>query len=115
HADDVAPILEKLVTAMRHPFGLDRHEFFLTFSIGISMYPDDGELADVLLRNADTAMYRAKEAGRNAYRFYTTDMNARAFERLELENKLRHALEREEFVLHYQPKLDLHSGCIVGV
>ena len=115
HAEDVAPILEKLVSAMQRPFALDGHEFFLTFSIGISIYPDDGELADVLLRNADTAMYRAKEGGRNGYRFYTADMNARAFERLELESKLRRALEREEFVLHYQPKLDLRSGCVVGI
>ncbi|MBI5040326.1 MAG: diguanylate cyclase, partial [Gammaproteobacteria bacterium] len=112
---DVVPILEKLVEAMRHPFGLDGHEFFLTFSIGISVYPLDGDEAEVLLSNADTAMYRAKVEGRNNYRFYTADMNARAFEHLELENRLRRALEREEFVLYYQPKLDLKSGCVVGV
>lgn len=115
HPEDVAPILEKLLDTMRHPFVLEGREFFLSFSIGICMYPQDGGDAETLLRNADTAMYRAKAEGRSSYRFYTADMNARAFERLDLESKLRRALEREEFVLHYQPKLDLGTGLVTGV
>jgi diguanylate cyclase (GGDEF)-like protein/PAS domain S-box-containing protein len=113
--DDVVPILEKLLATMRHPFVLDGQEFFTSFSIGICMYPQDGGDAEMLLRNADTAMYRAKAEGRSSYRFYTADMNARAFERLDLESRLRRSLERNEFVLHYQPKLDLGSGQVVGV
>ena len=115
HPEDVAPILEKLMAAMHHPFVLEGHELFLSFSIGIGMYPQDGGDAETLLRNADTAMYRAKAEGRSGYRFYTADMNARAFERLDLESRLRRALERNEFVLHYQPKLDLGTGLVVGV
>jgi len=84
-------------------------------SIGITLYPYDGEDADTLLRNADTALYRAKEQGRNNYQLYTPAMNARAFERLALENSLRKALERKEFLLHYQPQVDMKTGVIVGI
>ena len=84
-------------------------------SIGISIYPDDGQDAETLIRSADTAMYHAKENGRNNYMFFEQDMNARAVQRQSTEAGLRRALERREFVLHYQPKINLHSGTIVGV
>jgi diguanylate cyclase len=83
-------------------------------SIGVSIYPDDGADAQTLLQHADAAMYHAKKSGRNTYQFFAPAMNAFARERLELENGLRRALSRREFVLHYQPKLDVHSGRIDG-
>jgi EAL domain-containing protein (putative c-di-GMP-specific phosphodiesterase class I) len=94
---------------------LNGHEFRITASIGIAMFPNDGEDADSLLRNADTAMYRAKDQGRDNYKLYTPKMNARIAERLALENSLRHGLEREEFLVYYQPQVDVASGKIVGM
>jgi diguanylate cyclase len=84
-------------------------------SIGIAIYPDDGMETEVLLRNADFAMYHAKESGRNNYQFFKPDMNVRALERQSLEDGLRSAMEREELVLHYQPKVNLESNAIIGV
>jgi len=115
NAEAGGAVAEKLLHALARPYELDRHEVFVTASIGITLYPSDAVDADTLLRYADTAMYRAKQEGRNAYRYYTPEMNARAAEKLELENSLRHALERGEFLLHYQPKLDLKRGEVCGV
>ena len=84
-------------------------------SIGIVIYPDDGTEAETLMKNADFAMYHAKDSGRNNYQFFEPDMNVRAVERQSLENGLRHAIERQEFVLHYQPKMNLQTGAIIGV
>jgi predicted signal transduction protein with EAL and GGDEF domain len=82
----------------------------VTASIGIAVYPDDGADPDTLIQYADTAMYRAKEAGRDAFRFFTAEMNAQSLARLDLENALRRAIENDEFVLHFQPKVHIASG-----
>jgi len=105
----------KILTALSAPFYIDQHELYITASIGIATYPEDGREADGLLKHADLAMYHAKSNGSNNYQFFEASMNARAAERQSLENDLRHAIEREEFVLHYQPKIDLPTGAIIGV
>lgn len=113
--EDAGIVAKKIIEALAPPFVLDGHEVFVTPSIGITVYPLDSNDLDNLLKNADAAMYRVKEEGRNNYQFYTAEMNARTLERLALENNLRHALERNEFVLYYQPKVDLIKGQIVGM
>ena len=115
NAQDVAKIIKKLPEIFEMPFSLMEHEVFVTASIGVSVYPNDGERAENLLRDADTAMYRAKEKGRNNYQFFLPEMNVEISRRLELESALRHALERNEFLLHYQPQVDLATGRIIGV
>lgn len=112
---DVAGVAQKLINALERPVILERQEMFVTTSIGISVYPDDGDSADILIKHADTAMYRAKEQGRNNGQFYTADMNELALERLTMENSLRHALERNEFMLYYQPQVDLRTRRITGM
>lgn len=111
---EIALIAQTVLNVMLSPFYLQGHETFVTASIGISFYPNDGEDVDTLLKNADAAMYRAKERGRNNYQFFISQMNVHAHERMLLETKLRYALERSEFVLYYQPQLHLASGLIVG-
>ena len=113
--DEVAPIAHKIISDISEPFILQGQELYTSASIGISLYPEDSLDSQTLMRYADVAMYRAKYDGGNSYRFYTSDMNARANERLQLENELRHAMERDEFVLYYQPKMDLKTGCVSGV
>ncbi len=110
----VAMVAQKIIDILAKPFKLVGQEVFVTASVGISVYPNDGEDPHSLVRHADVAMYRAKEMGKNNYQFFKTEMNTRAFERLTLENNLRRALERNEFELHYQPQLDLASGDVVG-
>jgi predicted signal transduction protein with EAL and GGDEF domain/CheY-like chemotaxis protein len=105
----------KVREAMRAPFVVEGHELKVTASIGITLYPDDSADAGALIRYADTAMYRAKESGRDTYRFFTAQMNDEVMARLELETALRAAIDNQEFVLHYQPKVDLNSGRIAGV
>jgi diguanylate cyclase (GGDEF)-like protein/PAS domain S-box-containing protein len=114
-AELAAIVARKVVEVMAEPFVIEEQELFVSASVGISLYPDDAEAIDVLVRNADAAMYRAKDAGRNAYAFYTAEMNARARRRLGLETDLRQALARGEFELHYQPKVNCHSGKVAGV
>jgi diguanylate cyclase (GGDEF)-like protein/PAS domain S-box-containing protein len=113
-AEDAGRVAQKIVLAIAAPFNLDGHEAFISASIGITVYPGDGDDADELLRNADTAMYRAKEQGRNNYQFYLPQMNERLAQRQQLETGLRGAIERQEFLLHYQPKVELGGGTISG-
>ncbi|HEY0489672.1 MAG TPA: EAL domain-containing protein [Telluria sp.] len=108
------PVIDKIREALRRPFDLHGHEATVTASIGITIYPDDGEDAQTLIKYADTAMYRAKEAGRDAFRFFTAEMNAQSMARLEMENALRRAIDHGEFVLHYQPKVHIASRRISG-
>ena len=115
HAEDAALSAQKMLTALALPHHIDRHDLHISVSIGISIYPDDGQDAETLIKSADTAMYYAKDNGRNNYKFFEQKMNARAVQRQSIEAGLRRALERQEFVLYYQPKVDLDSGIIVGV
>ena len=115
HAQDAAVSAEKMLAALSEPHRLDQLELHVSASIGIVTFPEDGTTAEDLLKNADSAMYQAKDCGRNNYQFFKADMNRRALERHRLESDLRHALQRREFVLHYQPKVSLHTGAITGV
>ncbi len=107
-------IAERLLAAAAAPFKLGDDEYRLSVSIGIAIYPDDGTDTQSLLKNADIAMYRAKTTGRDNYQFYSAEMNTHTVERAALEARLRHAIEQREFVMHYQPKVDVDSGHIVG-
>ena len=111
----VTSIAQKILAAVAKPFVLDGQEFQLTASIGITTYPDDSDDMATLLKNADIAMYRAKEQGKNIYQYYSAQMNVHSLERLALESNLRRAVERDEFRLHYQPKVHLASGRVTGM
>ena len=115
HAGDAALSAQKILAALTVPHCIDQLELHVTVSIGISIYPDDGQDADSLIKSADTAMYHAKEGGRNNYQFFEQTMNVRAVERHSIEGGLRRALAQQEFILHYQPKIDLETGTISGV
>jgi diguanylate cyclase (GGDEF)-like protein/PAS domain S-box-containing protein len=108
--DDAAIVARKVLDSLTNSFRLGEHEAFVSASVGIAIFPADGEDADALLKNADTAMYRAKEAGRNGFCFFTAEMNRRSQRRLQLAGELRRAIERQEFRLYYQPKIDLADG-----
>ncbi len=113
-SDDAARLAQELLATVARPMVIEGQEVSVSASIGICVFPDDGDNASDLLRNADSAMYRAKGDGRNRYEFYAREMNEHAIERLQTENALRLALDRQELVLHYQPQVDLASGAIVG-
>lgn len=114
-AENVAKTAEKIMETLKFPFNLGGEEVFSTASIGISLYPNDGTDGETLLKNSEAAMYRAKEKGGNCYQFYTPTMNTRILERLTLENSLRRALKRKEFIAYYQPQVDISTGRIVGM
>ena len=113
-SEDAALVAQRLVDTLAEPVFVQGTEIFVGGSLGVAMYPTDGRDIDTLLMNADTAMYRAKEAGRGSFQLYDRSMNARALDRLHMEMRLRRALERNEFVLHYQPRVDVLTGRIVG-
>ena len=113
--DAVAVVLERMLSDISQPWTIPQGDFNVTCSIGVALYPDDGDSAQTLLKHADSAMYRAKERGRNNFQFFTAELNALIRERFELENKLRRALERDQFALEYQPRIAMDSGRIVGV
>ena len=111
----VARSARDVLDKLSEPFDIEGHEIFVSASIGISIYPRDGQDAPTLLKNADTAMYMAKNSGRSTYHFYSQDLSIKARKSLALEADLHRALEREELLLHFQPQVSLQSGCIVGV
>jgi diguanylate cyclase (GGDEF)-like protein/PAS domain S-box-containing protein len=115
HPEDAATSARKILRALGPSHSIKDQDLHINASIGISMYPEDGEEAETLIQNADMAMYHAKETGRNNFQFFKQAMNLRSVERQAMEGSLRHALEREEFLLHYQPKVNLDSGDITGV
>jgi diguanylate cyclase (GGDEF)-like protein/PAS domain S-box-containing protein len=115
HPEDAATSAKKILLSLDAAHSIAGQDLHVDGSIGISIYPGDGEDAETLIKNADTAMYHAKENGRNNFQFFKADMNLKAVERQTLEGSLRGALEREEFVLHYQPKVNLDTGEITGV
>ena len=115
HVEDAAKMADRVISHVKQPLKVDEHELYVTTSVGIAVYPEDGLTDEMLIKNADTAMYRAKDLGRNSYQLYTPSMNARSFERLTMESSLRHALPRQELTLVYQGKIDLISGHMSGV
>ncbi|BAN36087.1 hypothetical protein SCD_n02279 [Sulfuricella denitrificans skB26] len=113
-ADSAIPVAQKILDALTKPFSISGREVFISASLGISLYPKDGASAEELLKNADVAMYRAKKGGGNTFRFYNEGMNTSSVERLNLETRLRHAVDNGELLLYYQPQVNLHSGEIIG-
>src|SRR3984885_4426091 len=114
HSEDAATIANRILRAVAEPHFIGQRDLYVTTSIGVSVYPDDGVDAETLIKNADTAMYQAKENGRQNFQFFKPAMNARAVERQFIEESLRRALERQEFTLHFQPKISLTTGAITG-
>jgi diguanylate cyclase (GGDEF)-like protein/PAS domain S-box-containing protein len=114
HAEDAALAARRMLQAVAEAHAVDQHDLHVTTSIGVSVCPDDGMDAETLIKNADTAMYQAKENGRQSYQFFEPAMNVRAVERQSIEESLRRGLERREFALHYQPKVNMKTGEITG-
>ena len=113
-ADEVPAMAERVLRVIAEPWSHELGEFHVTSSLGVALYPQDGSDPETLLKNADAAMYRAKDSGRNTLQFFTAELNDRLTERLDLERRLRKAMERDHLCVHYQPRVDLASGEIVG-
>src|SRR6266516_3759918 len=111
---DAGVVAQKALDALARPFKLDSHDTYVSASVGITLFPADGDNPEALVMNADTAMYRAKEQGRNTYQYFTREMNERALARVRMEAALRRAIDQKEFLLHYQPKVALESRLICG-
>ena len=114
HSANAAITAKKMLRALAMPHCINQHELHATTSMRVSVYPDDSVDGETLIKNADTAMYQPKENGNQSYRFFTSAMNVRAVERQSIEESLRRALERQEFKVHYQPKVDLRTGAITS-
>lgn len=114
-SDFAGAIAHKIIDKLSEKYIIEGHELFITCSVGISIFPNDGNDVSTLFKNADIALYRAKNRGRNTYEYYTKELSARAIERMIMENNLRYALDRDELSLYYQPQVDLYSGEIVGM
>ncbi len=115
HNEQAAEVAERVLHVLRPPFDIRGQHLSITPSIGIAFYPNDGGDEETLIKHADAAMYQTKEEGRNGYRFYTRQLSSHASERLSIENQLRQALEKKEFVLYFQPQIDVANGTLVGV
>jgi diguanylate cyclase (GGDEF)-like protein/PAS domain S-box-containing protein len=113
-AEELLGVIQRVHAAIAQPWQAGRREFHITCSVGVAVYPNDGRSADVLLRNADVAMYKAKSNGRNNFQFFTAELNRLMVERVGIEHRLRNALARKQLFLHYQPRVDVRSGSIVG-
>ena len=113
--DVVIGVTQNLLNIMSAPIELLEQSFYVTISVGVAVYPDDGETLDELLKNADAAMYQVKDEGRNSYQFYTQAMTTKAFERIAMESSFRKALDENQFVVHYQPQVNATTGAYVGM
>lgn len=112
--EDISESMQRVMAAVTVPCHIEERDFIVSCSIGISIYPDDGRDTSTLLKFADSAMYKSKQSGRNNFQFYTEELNQLLMERVEMEYRMRHALKNDEFLLHYQPKLDFSTGKICG-
>lgn len=112
--ENISIVVQRVIETLTRPFSIMGHEVYMTPSIGIVVYPNDGATPDELIKHADIAMYHAKRQGGNNFQFYSQDLNTVAFQQLMLENRMRHGIEHQEFLLHYQPKIDLETGQIIG-
>ena len=115
HEELLVDIVQKIMAVFKEPFLLEHNNFYVSCSVGIAVYPYNGKTPEELLKNADAAMYKAKDEGRNTYQFYTQDMTEKAFERVTLENQLRQAIVNNEFVVYFQPQYDIISNRIIGL
>lgn len=113
--EEAAVIAQNIINDFKSPFEIEEKEIFITVSIGVTVYPEDGEESEKLMKNSNAALRYAKNQGRSNYQFYSQELNRESFERLEMESALRHAMEKEEFVLYYQPQVDIENGKIIGM